>query len=348
MLTINPVYARITARELLRRGFAEADIFRGTGSGYRDLFQADELDLERFQCILGNADALLTDPPLGFLIGSYQSMLALGPLGSAAGAAPTIRDAMGVLENYTRLHSNYIDISLHSDLTGLTITLDFQGLTPAVLRHHTEASLVFIQRHVELVTGESLASARITLCYPAPDYADQYPRFLDCAVEFDATRTCLAVPRGLLDLPSPYFHHGLWEQAQLQLASELKQLGEMTTGAYTGHVRASLLSQEPPLPSLGDIAGRLHMSERTLSRRLQAEGTGFRELRSQVLHDWAVRHLRHTPASVESIALQLGYHSAANFRRAFRERAGVNPAEFRRQPPQQLRPLATSIGPDQT
>jgi transcriptional regulator GlxA family with amidase domain len=37
----------------------------------------------------------------------------------------------------------------------------------------------------------------------------------------------------------------------------------------------------------------------------------------------------HTRDSVESIAVSLGYQDAANFRRAFRNREGCSPREFR-------------------
>ena len=89
-------------------------------------------------------------------------------------------------------------------------------------------------------------------------------------------------------------------------------------------------SCEPPLPDLGAVAARLHVSERTLNRRLQQEGTSFRQVRGELLNAWARQHLRETEHSVEAIAAALGYQDAANFRRAFRKQEGCSPGEFRR------------------
>ena len=89
-------------------------------------------------------------------------------------------------------------------------------------------------------------------------------------------------------------------------------------------------SCEPPLPDLGLVAARLHLSQRTLNRRLQQEGTNFREVKAGALNTWARQHLMETDHSVEAIAAALGYQDAANFRRAFRKREGCSPGEFRR------------------
>ena len=79
------------------------------------------------------------------------------------------------------------------------------------------------------------------------------------------------------------------------------------------------------------MARALYISKRTLARRLEKEGSGFRQIRDRVLSEMAVRHLQDTTLTVEAIAALLGYHDTANFRRAFRRWHGVPPNEFRRQ-----------------
>ena len=77
------------------------------------------------------------------------------------------------------------------------------------------------------------------------------------------------------------------------------------------------------------MARGLHTSERTLNRRLQAEGSSFRTLKSDALAAWGKLYLAHTDQSVESIAAALGYQDAANFRRAFRKSVGRSPNDYR-------------------
>jgi AraC-like DNA-binding protein len=83
--------------------------------------------------------------------------------------------------------------------------------------------------------------------------------------------------------------------------------------------------------SLGDIANRLALSERTLRRRLRALGTSYnkilRDLRSSTAQEW----LRDGTLTIESIAWRLGYTETANFRHAFKRWTGQSPQAFRHQ-----------------
>lgn len=83
--------------------------------------------------------------------------------------------------------------------------------------------------------------------------------------------------------------------------------------------------------SLSDIAKRAHMSTRTLSRRFR-EQTGMTPL-SWLLHARVRRAqalLESTRATVEEVAAQVGFESAATFRGNFQRVVGVNPTAYRR------------------
>ena len=112
-------------------------------------------------------------------------------------------------------------------------------------------------------------------------------------------------------------------------AFNLSARDKRSDSGYGEHIRALLRSHLPPLPGLDSMASALHMSPRTLNRRLQEEGTTFRELRAGVVHDRAKLYLRESGLSVEAIAAELDYQDAANFRRAFRQREGCSPATWR-------------------
>jgi len=73
-----------------------------------------------------------------------------------------------------------------------------------------------------------------------------------------------------------------------------------------------------------------NVSKRTLNRRLQAENTSFRQLKSRALAAWAKQYLRETEYSVQAIAEALGYTDTANFGRAFRKSEACSPKAYRR------------------
>lgn len=80
---------------------------------------------------------------------------------------------------------------------------------------------------------------------------------------------------------------------------------------------------------LGDLSRRAGLSSSTMRRRLQEDGRGFRQSRQDALCDAGLELLRGTDASVDSIALELGYADARNFRRFMKNALGVTPSEVR-------------------
>ena len=329
MESINPVYARLTSRHLLREGVDPAALFAGTGLRYEDLWSSDELEVKTFTRLLENAEQLYTARSMGFIIGMNHNTMALGPIGVAMGAAPTIREGLQVLESFTRLHVSYIRMELVSGLRGMSLRVHFLEELGQVQRHHIEAALMLIQHYVETLSGMRLNDAKLRVSYPAPDYANSYTEYLHSETLFDQEETTLELPLHWLDIRSPYFHGELWDQSTRQLSQRMRELGNTEQKVYAQHVRALLRSHEPPLPNLSEIARGLYVSDRTLNRRLQLEQTSFRELRGEVLDAWARQYLAETEFSVEAIAADLGYRDTANFRRAFKSRVGMTPGAYR-------------------
>ena len=72
------------------------------------------------------------------------------------------------------------------------------------------------------------------------------------------------------------------------------------------------------------------ISKRSLQRRLQQQGTSYRELIGRARFDLACHLLRDSGLRVLNVAHALGYEDSSNFGRAFRQIAGMGPIEFRR------------------
>jgi AraC-like DNA-binding protein len=79
---------------------------------------------------------------------------------------------------------------------------------------------------------------------------------------------------------------------------------------------------------LEDIAERAGRSASTIRRRLRGDG-GFRRSRSQALAAAAVRKLRNSDDSVDSIAAELGYSDARSLRRFLKTATGATPQQIR-------------------
>lgn len=80
---------------------------------------------------------------------------------------------------------------------------------------------------------------------------------------------------------------------------------------------------------LAEVCRRLATSESTLRRRLQGEGTGFRELLYELRLGTALMQLLQTGSPVYQIAYACGYQSVSRFTSNFRKRFGLSPTELR-------------------
>ena len=118
--------------------------------------------------------------------------------------------------------------------------------------------------------------------------------------------------------------HALHERAlEDALKSELED-------ALLARVRAALAPRVgPEPPTMASVARAVGLSERTLQRRLGERGTSFERLLQDVRRQRTLELLAQPSLTIQSVALEMGYHDASSFHRAFRAWTGLTPAVYR-------------------
>jgi AraC-like DNA-binding protein len=97
----------------------------------------------------------------------------------------------------------------------------------------------------------------------------------------------------------------------------------------SGKVREVLLLNVMKQMSLESVAKQLHVTARTLRRRLRQENTSFRQLVDDLRLQLSIKYLRETDLAIGEVAHSLGFSDDASFRHAFRRWTNAAPAEFR-------------------
>ena len=173
------------------------------------------------------------------------------------------------------------------------------------------------------------ARAQFTEPEPDPVYASAHAAALECPVAYGQSENALIYPAAWL-ARAPQFANPITAAQVSAHCAELLQdfdgQSEMTRRVYQA------LTRTPGrFPGIEDIAESLCMTSRTLRRRLDAEGTSYSDLLTDVRRALAVDYLSATQFSAEEIASALGFSDAVSFRHAFKRWTGVTPNDFRRE-----------------
>ena len=81
--------------------------------------------------------------------------------------------------------------------------------------------------------------------------------------------------------------------------------------------------------NLDQVEEKLHMSTRTLTRRLHDDGTSFRDLQCEVRLEQAKRQLQETRLPIKTICSNAGFTNVSAFSRAFRKYTSFSPSDYR-------------------
>ena len=84
-------------------------------------------------------------------------------------------------------------------------------------------------------------------------------------------------------------------------------------------------------PNQQQIADSLHLSNRTLQRKLKDEGTSFMDLLQDTRMQLACKYLRQPSPRAAQIGKMLGYSEPAVFTRTFQRQHGFKPRQARGQ-----------------
>jgi AraC-like DNA-binding protein len=114
------------------------------------------------------------------------------------------------------------------------------------------------------------------------------------------------------------------------LLAERPAAAETTAGSVR-RILTRLLGDDEAGCSLAAVSTSLHMSERSLQRRLADEGVTFDALLDELRRELALRYLADEKVAIAEIAYLLGYSEPSAFHRAFKRWTGTTPAEARQQ-----------------
>jgi len=281
--------------------------------------------------ILHNSLRMSDDEAFGLRLGNRLTPPTHGAMGFLANSSPNLFMAIKGIQTYLPTRMNFARLELVTNQEWLEcyyyIDLD---VSDDIRRCLSEISAIIFFQCAEFIVGRPLDEAITCFSHAEPGYSHRYSDYLPGQFEFSTAHIMIKVPMYLCQVPNVSANHENYLLALQQCEIMLKQL-HSNKGSCKYQIQKMMLSHPPGVLSEEEAAAALFISKRTLARRLQQEGTGFRQIRDEILSQQASAHLRDSRMSIEAIAALLNYHDSANFRRAFKRWFRLSPDQFRQQ-----------------
>jgi len=240
----------------------------------------------------------------------------------------TLRQALQESRRFYQLVTGAVEIDIQeaADVTRLSLRMTQPELDPDGVI--TELMLLIWHRFPSWLLGEVIPLNAVHLCMAAPRHQAEYRLLYPCPTRFGQAENCLLLPTYMMDRPV--------QRSEEQLRSYLAkvplvwfrklQFVEQLTERVTHSLKHSDDLQKVSVES---VAEQLHMTSRTLRRKLTAEGTQFQTLKDQVRRERAIYWLSQN-SSIKEAAQKTGYTETASFVRAFKNWTGMSPGQYKR------------------
>jgi AraC-like DNA-binding protein len=257
------------------------------------------------------------------LLGQRMRLSHLGLLGRLLRHSPTLGSALRTFAVYQHIYSQGMaKFLLEKDDMATLGNIVYQAGTEHVDQIY-DIDIAATLSVIRELCGAHWRPERVLFSHAKPSDVGPYRRFFQAPCRFDCERTALILPAIMLEErltdANPKQFRILEEQAQARADSGLVFRLRRTLGSL-------LLAQAA---SGEEVAKLLSMHQRTLNRRLRAEGTTFQHLLEKVRFEAACQLLDTARIPITEIAISLGYSELSAFSRAFRRWSGTTPVERR-------------------
>lgn len=327
--TVSTHVARALIEAVEQVGISADSLLEGAGISIDQLEDAEgRMERSQVMSLCEVARRLTGDPAFALHWAMRLGESSWLPVSNLIVHSENVREGLAALRRYSRLLTDevrYSFIEIGDEFIVRTLKRGDEPLSR--FRFMSEMTIMGFLNQMRRF--DPLAQARrVNFEYADPGYREEYDLAFNQSVYFAQPHTEIIFARALLDQRYAFrdsqMHDALQEMADRRLLRVTRRT------PYAARVHEFLLQQ--PFPQRCDmerVAVGLGLSERTLRRKLTAEGKTFVKVTNEALAIVARRLVRNEQLSIDSISEQMGFSSKSTFYRAFRRWTGMTPNEYR-------------------
>ncbi|MCY7296634.1 AraC family transcriptional regulator [Alteromonas sp. a30] len=324
-----PKIALDTLRSLLNhlalKGIEKEAMLAHLGMTKSSLNVSGELiDIRLYESLYAFAERHLDSKTIGFELGQNIEPDRWGTLGYIAFTSPSIKEALACQRRYQSLVGN-----MGTPLQEISNNkLILKWLPSYACSHNTvEEIITGWTAMARKLSNKKIKPIGIYFGHECQSDMRVYEDFYDCEVRFSCDYHGIKIYQDTINQPfnrhDPEVHALLCQHAD----SLLNRLAERRP---VESVTKFITNQLPfGVPEIEDAAQNLHVSVRTLQRKLGEYDITFSGLIDSIRKELALSYLRNTNTKIVYITQMLGFSEQSAFQRAFKRWTGKTPRQYR-------------------
>jgi len=296
--------------------------------GIKDAMVADpniRLPLKQVLAFYGEIAERIDDPNFGLSAAQFWHPSQMGALGYAWMTSETLRTALMRLARFGKVLNDTVNILLKESEGNLSLVLEFANeITPAF---RIDAAMAMLLSMLRVNAGTSFHPKEVTFSHPPPTDSGAFYALFQCPVAFASPANSLSISIADADKFRSCSNRQL---AVLHDQLLIETMAKLDKENIVGRVEASIVTElASGLLSEALVAKKLHMTERTLQRRLKEQKTSFTLLLNKLRVELANNYVNDSSLSLSEISFLLGFSEMSSFSHAFKRWTGQSPSNYR-------------------
>lgn len=316
---------------LANDGFDVDHLFAQSGLNRLEKFASKDEDPARlsdqFSYLWETLTALSGDPMIGFRVAPPHPIAWLGVFGHLMISSKNLKVASENVVRYLPLMTPTVRTSIEqrSDRTSVCLHL-VPGKYPVPQQRYDFTWNMLLSTLRFVSSQPDLRPVLVEYTFASPPSVAAYVEKFGCPVHFGAARNAMEFTNADLLTPIPTSNELAAEGLFRMLDERLQQV---THAGFSSKVRNLLTTMIDKGGALREaVAARLLISERTLQRRLESEGTDFSTLVDDVRREIALQYLGDDQLTLKEMSFKLGFSDPRAFHRACMRWFGKPPSKF--------------------
>lgn len=268
------------------------------------------------------------DPVLGMDRELTAKHVNFDVVGYAMLSSPDLRSGLEKMARYMAVISDAATFELLPEGANGWLVLGGSGYAMPVPRQRYAYGMLSLVTLCQWLTRREVQALAVEFKFQQPPEAQRYRRAFGCPIRFDQPENRTLLAGADLDAPVPSRNPSMLAMHEHVLQERLASLGNARTSYRVSEEIIRRLHRGEPRRV--EIAASLALADRTLQRRLHAEGSSFQQLLDDARRELARKYLSEERYPLNQVADMLGFADQSNFFRACRRWLNEPPGQYRR------------------